>query len=311
MNLSNELADYWIEAARTAAGEFIHNAECISENPAVKAYFKKNKHGGSYWLEIREPRPIVRLVDIEIQKAINPITLRARIWYYSGEPSLPRRHKELGLVSLGNEEIRCSEIDPRESWLRQLAVNGVAVEGVEYPLRKVEFLNSESEIGSGLAAILNDLWSVSLQIENGNVVAAKNFFPEEIGELESMLYEGAISKVNVNKFERNRRAREQCIDHFGSECQVCHIEFGELYGEIGAGFIHVHHLVQLSSIGETYAVNPIQDLVPVCPNCHAMLHQRNPPLSIEELRARCKCVNIMDCKKSDNHENAKRQKTVV
>jgi hypothetical protein len=51
----------------------------------------------------------------------------------------------------------------------------------------------------------------------------------------------------------------------------------------GAGFIHVHHRKPLALIGRSYAVNPVKDLVPVCPNCHAMLHTQNPPLSVEEL----------------------------
>ncbi len=58
---------------------------------------------------------------------------------------------------------------------------------------------------------------------------------------------------------------------------------GEQYGEIGQGFIHVHHLKQLSDVGEGYEVDPVADLRPVCPNCHAMLHRNNPPLSIDEL----------------------------
>ncbi|HHO0788469.1 HNH endonuclease [Aeromonas allosaccharophila] len=62
------------------------------------------------------------------------------------------------------------------------------------------------------------------------------------------------------------------------------IDFGEKYGELGKGFIHVHHMMPLSEIGEEYVVDPIKDLIPVCPNCHAMLHRRNPPLTIDDLR---------------------------
>lgn len=31
-------------------------------------------------------------------------------------------------------------------------------------------------------------------------------------------------------------------------------------------------------------IDPISDLRPVCPNCHAMLHKKNPPYTIDELR---------------------------
>lgn len=46
----------------------------------------------------------------------------------------------------------------------------------------------------------------------------------------------------------------------------------------------VHHLQEISSIGEEYEVNPIEDLRPVCPNCHAMLHKRDPAYSIADLK---------------------------
>jgi len=39
----------------------------------------------------------------------------------------------------------------------------------------------------------------------------------------------------------------------------------------------------LEDIKDEYEVDPINDLRPVCPNCHAMLHRKKPPLTIEEL----------------------------
>ncbi|MED1743421.1 hypothetical protein [Brevibacillus borstelensis] len=48
--------------------------------------------------------------------------------------------------------------------------------------------------------------------------------------------------------------------------------------------MHVHLLVPLHESGSKYEINPIEDLRPVCPNCHAMLNKRRPPLSIEELK---------------------------
>ncbi|WP_206431606.1 HNH endonuclease [Deinococcus psychrotolerans] len=58
----------------------------------------------------------------------------------------------------------------------------------------------------------------------------------------------------------------------------------EFYGPVAYGFIHVHHSKPLSEIGERYTVNPETDLMPVCPNCHAMLHRTQPPLTTEQLR---------------------------
>jgi 5-methylcytosine-specific restriction enzyme A len=96
--------------------------------------------------------------------------------------------------------------------------------------------------------------------------------------------EGAVREILVNVYERNRTARQACVDHFGAVCSVCDLCFEKQYGLLGTGFIHIHHMVPLSEIGPNYQVNPLEDLRPVCPNCHAMLHRRRPPLSIEELR---------------------------
>ena len=103
------------------------------------------------------------------------------------------------------------------------------------------------------------------------------------GEYSSPLTEGTFKTITVNKYERNPEARQLCIEHYGAKCQVCDFTF-EIYSNIGKGYIHVHHLILVSSIGKEYEVDPIKDLRPICANCHAMLHMRNPPYTIDELK---------------------------
>jgi 5-methylcytosine-specific restriction enzyme A len=99
------------------------------------------------------------------------------------------------------------------------------------------------------------------------------------------LPEGAKVKIEVNRYERSRFARAACIEINGESCTACGFDFGRTFGELGRGFIHVHHIIPVSEMGGQYQVNPAVDLVPVCPNCHAMLHKRTPPLSVGELRS--------------------------
>lgn len=109
--------------------------------------------------------------------------------------------------------------------------------------------------------------------------------PEEIDADEvSTVLEGARRTVSVNVYERDPNARRKCIAKWGGKCCVCAFDFGEQYGELGEGFIHVHHLKPLGEIGAQYELNPVVDLRPVCPNCHAMLHRKKQALSIDELR---------------------------
>jgi 5-methylcytosine-specific restriction protein A len=90
--------------------------------------------------------------------------------------------------------------------------------------------------------------------------------------------------VQVNAYERDPQARQKCIDHYGTVCYVCTFDFRKVYGKLGLGFIHVHHLTQMADMGPGAKTNPIRDLRPVCPNCHAMLHRRRPAILIGELK---------------------------
>ena len=96
--------------------------------------------------------------------------------------------------------------------------------------------------------------------------------------------EGAVTRETVNKYERDPAARKKCLAKYGHQCTVCDLDFMDQYGDIGKSFIHVHHLKELSTVGAGYEVDPLEDLRPVCPNCHAMLHRRRPAFTPEELR---------------------------
>jgi len=99
------------------------------------------------------------------------------------------------------------------------------------------------------------------------------------------IVEGSRMTVQVSRIERNPVARKKCIKLFGTACSVCGFDFEKAYGEVGSGFIHVHHLNPLASAQGRRTVNPQSDLRPVCPNCHEMLHRRNPPFEIDEMKA--------------------------
>lgn len=108
-------------------------------------------------------------------------------------------------------------------------------------------------------------------------------FPEEV--VEQRFEEGSVKRVEVNRYERDSKARDACISIHGAQCCVCRFDFEEQYGETARGFIHVHHLRPLSECGPGYVPDPREDLVPVCPNCHAVLHLGNLCRSIADVRA--------------------------
>ncbi|OAB24956.1 restriction endonuclease [Paenibacillus macquariensis subsp. macquariensis] len=166
-----------------------------------------------------------------------------------------------------------------------------SIQSLIYPKRKVYiFARKDSDdtqfvyIGNGKVKSFEDaspvfiVWQFNDSLEN---------HPEILSEEESepdKLIEGAVKQVFVNVYERNPIARKKCIEHHGCQCSVCNFNFYEYYGEVGKDFIHVHHLKPLYEVGREYEVDAVEDLRPVCPNCHAMLHKRKPAFSIEELK---------------------------
>ena len=103
-------------------------------------------------------------------------------------------------------------------------------------------------------------------------IIAKAFsWPGELTD-GSTFFEGAKRRVTVNAYERDPTARQRCIEHYGCSCIICRFDFFASFGPVAEGFIQVHHLTPLSEISARYAVNPITDLRPVCPNCHAVIH---------------------------------------
>jgi predicted HNH restriction endonuclease len=108
-------------------------------------------------------------------------------------------------------------------------------------------------------------------------------FPDELPTGATHI-EGAQKTIVVNQYERDSAAREKCKSQWGVNCNVCGFDFQKVYGERGVGFIHVHHLVPISTIKKEYQLDPIKDLRPVCPNCHSIIHRYDPAISIEELK---------------------------
>jgi 5-methylcytosine-specific restriction enzyme A len=149
-------------------------------------------------------------------------------------------------------------LHPKERWTPQSSGVRISVEAAEDLEKKwFEFLNRQG-------------YSAGTQTKEA--------------EKATTFIEGASRDVIQTFRERNPYARKVCLEEYGYTCQVCCFDFVKQYGLIGKEFIHVHHLNMVSSKKGEYELNPVEDLRPVCPNCHAMIHKKNPPYSIEEMK---------------------------
>jgi 5-methylcytosine-specific restriction enzyme A len=128
-----------------------------------------------------------------------------------------------------------------------------------------------------LAEHLEERW-------NRHVTESDEAAPAEELRSANIYMEGGATAIPINRYERNPAVRRECIAHHGAVCVACGFSFERVYGSRGAGYIHVHHLEQLAGAKTAREVDPVRDLRPVCANCHAIIHRRQPMLSIEELR---------------------------
>lgn len=97
-------------------------------------------------------------------------------------------------------------------------------------------------------------------------------------------YEGGVTEGSYLRRVRNGENRRKAIEGHGLKCMVCGFNFEEAYGELGKGFIEIHHITPLSKVNEGVLINPEKDLVPLCANCHRMIHRMGTEMSIDKLK---------------------------
>lgn len=114
--------------------------------------------------------------------------------------------------------------------------------------------------------------------------------------------EGSVKAILINSYERNQSARNACLEHFKRKnggtvkCEICDFSFKKIYGKQFEDKIHIHHVVEISTIKKEYKIDPISDLIPVCPNCHYIIHSRKPAYTPCEVKKM-----IVTCER-DNHD---------
>lgn len=163
-----------------------------------------------------------------------------------------------------------------------------------------KLLNKESEFNQStkhpileMYSLMNEFYDKYFEgFRNGTLIEKKEKEIEEsiTNDIESEeadvhAVEGKVKYYFIKKYERNPQNRILAIKKHGLNCYVCDFNFGKVYGKLGEGFIEVHHIVPLSSLNEEVVVNPETDLVPLCANCHRMIHKgKGKVLSVDELK---------------------------
>ncbi len=104
--------------------------------------------------------------------------------------------------------------------------------------------------------------------------------------------EGEAMEAHVTRYERSRLARQLCIEAYGStyRCEVCGLRLADRYGHRKgkADYIEVHHIIGHADSSRkkgSHGVNYRDELIPLCPNCHRMIHHlKDHTIHPDELR---------------------------
>ncbi len=219
------------------------------------------------WSFINEPKKIIIFGAWDVNQLGNKSLILSEDWEIS------RRGKKQPAYAQAREHLRLVE---EEQYLLMTfpMVHSVVHEEGDIGPAKIEGFTPKLTFKSLLR--IGPCWYAS-DDEVGSLL------PEELAPAEDMI-EGAAKSVSVNSYERNPEARAQCLAHHGYTCRVCSFNFENFYGVVGRNYIHVHHRVPLSEIKSEYVVDPVNDLIPVCPNCHAMIHSTRPALGVDQLK---------------------------
>ncbi|HGW6614099.1 TPA: HNH endonuclease [Escherichia coli] len=119
---------------------------------------------------------------------------------------------------------------------------------------------------------------------NGDWYATDEEYYSYTPNVDKEYYEGEQQERRITYYERDPKARQACIEAHGYTCQVCGFNFEKTYGKLGKNYIQVHHIKPLHKIAKRYKVDPVKDLIPLCANCHVMIHIGMDVRSIEDLR---------------------------
>lgn len=191
-----------------------------------------------------------------------------------------------------NHTITCSQMARLFAWQNFSAAN---LHYGRLGKRVMDALDVYSEVSLDSLVKMQDSDTGVLWILRPQVVKAlehlgimdsklKEAFSEE-DPVEQTYREGGSVRIEVNVYERSSGAWRRCLEKHGTSCVIRNFDFGMIYGATAAGFIHVHHLKPLSEVNADYVCNPELDLIPVCANCHAVIHMRNPPFLPQEVKA--------------------------
>lgn len=139
--------------------------------------------------------------------------------------------------------------------------------------------------------LLDNINNFTFIIDNNfNESQRKNVIEQDYSNL--VIEEGFTKFSQVKTKIRSRKLVSIAKEHYSRNgklyCSACNFNFENFYGEIGNGFIEIHHLNPIFAREDNFEQSlneALNGVVPVCANCHRIIHRKNDQLlSISSLR---------------------------
>jgi hypothetical protein len=157
-----------------------------------------------------------------------------------------------------------------------------SVSDISFSARQVNWVGSLVASAASLASSLLAL-ALSLIPLKETPLAASEADTSDAGS-DAYAMEGRKYQGIYTRYERSRSNRAIAIVVHGTKCAVCQFNFEIAFGDIGAGYVEIHHKTPVHLMLEERVVDPVEELVPLCSNCHRMVHTQDPPIPISDLR---------------------------
>lgn len=219
---------------------------------------------------------------------------RGESYYLIIEASTARFSVEIGFETLAKSLLELSILNMKSN------INQINSYLNKVDLRDVSIIINESKIKnfSEIQDYISDLkieaFSKPVDISNQDVCKEELLkFIMKIFPLVMLVFpykenyygdiEGNSIQVKLNRYERSKKNRAICIAYYEAKCYICGLMMENKYGPVAKGYIHVHHKEPISEAG-IKNIDPINDLIPLCPNCHSVVHLSSPPMNVDEVK---------------------------
>lgn len=227
--------------------------------------------------DIEEPASIEKLADIEEPIATEELAdiekpkLEAEVKVFAGVES---KTEEPKIEEVKNTSLLDSSLD---SFIDSLIGDDFYIPKVK-KMEKVESVKNPAQVSMEQETISEE--KTTLQKESTIKTSEPVKKQEQIEEF--------LEKDKDEANDSLEKLKKECLEYYGAICEICGFDYGYTYGEAFESKIDIHHVQGGREEELSPNTDPVQDLIPICHNCHLIIHSKTPSYTVDEMRVMLK-----------------------